>query len=140
MNAPTGWKLVPVERLKAALGVVEATMQDAYERCWAECCARQTNDGNCCGNSIQTWAPEDSKIMDALAPAQRALSELLAAAPQPPGEAVSCEWTSSDDPDMGWWETSCGEAWTFIDGGPAENKMKFCPYCGKPLLPAPEKK
>lgn len=48
-------------------------------------------------------------------------------------KAKACTWEHSDDPDMSWWETSCGEAWTFIDGGPAENGMKFCPYCGGAL-------
>ncbi len=41
----------------------------------------------------------------------------------------SCEWY--DDGEK--WETECGEAFCFHDGGPVENGMKFCPYCGKPL-------
>ena len=49
----------------------------------------------------------------------------------------SCEWERTDDPDFAWWDTSCGEAWTFIVGGPAENKMEFCPYCGSSLVISP---
>lgn len=44
----------------------------------------------------------------------------------------TCKWTEDED---GNWFTDCGEAFTFIDGGPAENSMKFCCYCGKPLEP-----
>ncbi len=39
-----------------------------------------------------------------------------------------CLWVNDDDGEV--WEGSCGAAWTFIDGGPAENEMKHCPRCG----------
>ncbi|HBE9082245.1 LexA family protein [Serratia fonticola] len=29
------------------------------------------------------------------------------------------------------WSAPCGLEWTFTDGGPAENYVKFCPCCGK---------
>ena len=58
---------------------------------------------------------------------------ILAAIPSPPnigeGEQV-CEWWEEDE---GCWATSCGELWTFIDGGTEENRMKFCHGCGKRL-------
>lgn len=44
-----------------------------------------------------------------------------------------CKWKY--DIDYGFWETGCGEAFTFTTGTPAENKMKYCPYCGKKLVP-----
>ena len=44
---------------------------------------------------------------------------------------LTCEWTHNDDD--GFWETACGEAWRFDDGGPAENSMHFCHSCGKSL-------
>lgn len=44
---------------------------------------------------------------------------------------LTCEWTHNDDD--GFWETACGEAWRFDDGGPAENSMHFCHCCGKTL-------
>ena len=30
-----------------------------------------------------------------------------------------------------YWKTECGEAFTFISGSPSDNKMLFCPYCGR---------
>jgi rRNA maturation endonuclease Nob1 len=35
--------------------------------------------------------------------------------------------------DEDYWHTACGEDWIFPEGGPDENKMKFCPMCGRPL-------
>lgn len=45
--------------------------------------------------------------------------------------ASSCVWAPSPDYEM--WETSCGRAWTFIDGTPEDNGMAYCCYCGKNL-------
>ena len=43
-----------------------------------------------------------------------------------------CEWTEDDDGD---WTTDCGQMFAFLtEHGPAENGMKFCCYCGKPLV------
>ena len=49
-----------------------------------------------------------------------------------------CEWTLDEDPDFTAWNSACGEAWSFNDGGPAENRIRFCQGCGKPvkILPA----
>lgn len=47
---------------------------------------------------------------------------------------VKCTWTQDCD---GFWETACGEAFDFVDGTPAENGMRFCCYCGKPLKQVP---
>ena len=44
---------------------------------------------------------------------------------------LTCEWTHNDDD--GFWETACGEAWRFDDGGPGENNMHFCHSCGNSL-------
>jgi hypothetical protein len=46
-------------------------------------------------------------------------------------EPRTCEWTHNDDD--GYWDTSCGKAWRFDDGGPKENNMNFCHCCGKTL-------
>ena len=48
---------------------------------------------------------------------------------------ATCRWKckssaggfSVDD----FWITECGKIWEFSDGGPKENKVKFCMYCGK---------
>lgn len=38
-----------------------------------------------------------------------------------------CVWTD----DVEFYETDCGEAFTFESAGPVENKFAFCPYCGR---------
>ena len=48
--------------------------------------------------------------------------------------APVCSWGQVDDlhtPDT--WEAECGAMWTFTEGGPKDNNMRFCPECGKPL-------
>jgi hypothetical protein len=47
------------------------------------------------------------------------------------GAVLTCEWTQNEDDCF--WETACGEAWRFDDGGPKENNMHFCHFCGKSL-------
>jgi len=46
-------------------------------------------------------------------------------------EPLTCEWTHNAAD--GYWDTSCGKAWRFDDGGPKENNMNFCHCCGKTL-------
>lgn len=44
----------------------------------------------------------------------------------------SCEWFPASDMDNmpDTWEGACGAIWSFIDDGPIENGMRFCPNCG----------
>ena len=42
--------------------------------------------------------------------------------------SLNCQWV--DDAIEPYWATECGEAFTFIEGGPIENGMRFCCYCG----------
>ena len=44
---------------------------------------------------------------------------------------LTCEWAHNEND--GFWESACGEAWRFDDGGPAENSLHFCHSCGKSL-------
>lgn len=46
-----------------------------------------------------------------------------------------CEWGQycHDDIDWSLWHTACHEVFCFNDGGPVQNGMRFCCYCGKPL-------
>ena len=56
-----------------------------------------------------------------------------------PGSDI-CVWALDDDTDS--WDTTCGEKFVFIEGGPNDNKVKFCCYCGrtvKAVVPAPER-
>ena len=46
-------------------------------------------------------------------------------------EQPFCLW--DEEPDGGPWQTSCGHLFVLNDGGPSENDMKFCPFCGKPV-------
>jgi len=43
---------------------------------------------------------------------------------------ADCIWMEDDD---GIYQTSCGNAFEFMNGTPDDNHMKFCPYCGKLL-------
>ena len=43
---------------------------------------------------------------------------------------AACRWVDQDD----YWQTDCGELWTLIADGPAENGMNYCPKCGRPLV------
>lgn len=44
----------------------------------------------------------------------------------------TCQW--AEDADGSAWETSCRKRFLLNDGGPADNGLKFCPFCGKPLV------
>ena len=96
---PDGWQLVPVERIRTALEAVQNAMLDAYSNAYQECCGRWQDE--CCGDPDAAWSAEDQHIMNALSPAQRELSALLATAPaapvvREPVAFVSQETFSSD--------------------------------------------
>lgn len=82
------------------------------------------------------WTGEFAEI-DAKAEAARCGGScyaypLYAAAPAAP---QPCTWSKDPDYDMGdTYHSACGEAWSFIDGGPAENRMRYCHGCGKPVI------
>jgi len=42
----------------------------------------------------------------------------------------TCEWVEDVD---GIWDTGCGQFFVLEDGTPSDNKMRWCPYCGKSL-------
>ena len=49
----------------------------------------------------------------------------------------TCTWAEQDDKDMpGTYESSCGEMWSFIDGGVKENRVTYCHHCGGKVVPA----
>jgi len=43
-----------------------------------------------------------------------------------------CKWTHDEFADC--WDTECGEAFCLMEGTPKDNKMKYCPYCGKQIV------
>ena len=66
---------------------------------------------------------------------QRAVAELIRIIESLLEEKGECEWTEEDP----WgvtpntWQTTCGNLFTYTEGGPFENDAKFCCYCGKKL-------
>ena len=46
----------------------------------------------------------------------------------------SCRWTADDE---GNWDTQCEQKHVLIDGGPKDNQMRFCCYCGGALVERP---
>lgn len=52
-------------------------------------------------------------------------------------ERGTCTWTEQDDKDMPCtYESSCGEMWSFTDGGIKENRVTYCHHCGGKVVPA----
>lgn len=47
------------------------------------------------------------------------------------GDEDRCAWTLDDSNDGEFWETGCGEAFRFTDGGPTDNGFVCCYKCGK---------
>lgn len=43
---------------------------------------------------------------------------------------TGCEWEADEENN---WTTTCGKTFCLIEGGPIENDMKFCCYCGLAL-------
>jgi hypothetical protein len=41
-----------------------------------------------------------------------------------------CAWAEDEE---GNWDTGCGNKFIFIEGGPKDNGMEFCCYCGNKL-------
>jgi hypothetical protein len=47
---------------------------------------------------------------------------------------AECVWEHEDNDYMpGTWKSGCGVFWTFTDGSPVENDMKYCCGCGAKL-------
>lgn len=42
-----------------------------------------------------------------------------------------CKWEYDEFDDA--YETNCGKYWQFNDGGPNENYVRFCHYCGRKI-------
>lgn len=69
-----------------------------------------------------------------------ALTEAIAALRAQSPVQETCVWTLDADPGGDTWDSACGGKWCFIEGDPAENKVRFCHGCGKPLsVPASQR-
>ena len=79
---------------------------------------------------------DSRKMIEGLCELRDELKAKLAA--QSSATPAPCEWLQDDD---GIYHSFCGDAFTFFDGGPKENSMKFCCYCGGKLVtPSTERK
>lgn len=47
----------------------------------------------------------------------------------------TCRWDDYED----FWESACGETYQFNDGGPKENRVRFCHGCGRLVRVVPPK-
>lgn len=45
-------------------------------------------------------------------------------------KVLKCNWIEDNDGEGGNYSTSCDQKFTFIEGGPSDNGMKYCCYCG----------
>lgn len=45
-----------------------------------------------------------------------------------------CTWTLDSSEYGDKWDSACNNSWQFEIGGPKENHMRFCCYCGKVLV------
>lgn len=43
-----------------------------------------------------------------------------------------CEWTLMDE-EFNAYDTSCGNPWCLEEGTPEDNKMIYCPACGRKI-------
>ena len=80
--------------------------------------------------------PAVSSLMDSFTtqPARAALSRARSQAAPAVGVPDSCIWTPDADYETDIHYSACGEAWSFIEGGPTENNVRFCQGCGKPVV------
>lgn len=44
----------------------------------------------------------------------------------------TCTWFNEFATDR--YDTDCGSSFTLNDGTPSDNRMKFCCFCGKPIV------
>lgn len=61
---------------------------------------------------------------------QVAIETISAELAQSQGEP--CTWTLDDELSETY-ASACGELWSFIEGGPIENRVRYCHHCGRPV-------
>lgn len=89
----------------------ETSEREAFEAWWA------TGGGRAKLESWRAWQAAHALHPTSSEPVQ--------------GVSDACEWHLADE-DFGVWDSACGESWSFVDGGPKENGVRFCQGCGKP--------
>jgi hypothetical protein len=46
-------------------------------------------------------------------------------------ESMACTWAENED---GYYDTECDNTFILTEGTPDQNNMRFCTYCGRPLV------
>ena len=46
---------------------------------------------------------------------------------------TQCHWVQEGNDDNTW-ESDCGNTFCINDGTPKQNDLRFCPFCGLPLV------
>ena len=138
---------VAAKRFEDAIEEIRKEGEDENDRCMRE---YGTLDCPACGGSghIGDVAQPETKLDRFLAMArvwvERDGGDMDAALAWMYGDVQqaqvpeTCMWTQiGDEFDGPVWESTCGELWSFIDGGPKENRVSYCHHCGKKVeLPA----
>ena len=70
--------------------------------------------------SADRWRDAEARLADERQAHQRTLTKLETA-------LRVCTWRANDE---GGWDTGCDQRWEFIDDGPTENGVQYCPFCG----------
>lgn len=96
------------------------------------------HNGRSLAEICETYSLTPDAVLDALAFVQDVYDDVvdLALRTTTDVEQGTCTWACEPAPDIEMWETNCGNAFQFEAGGPTENKMQFCCYCGKLLAEA----
>ena len=91
---------------------------DAVRAVIAQMRGRRTSDIGCkAAIAIDGWADElDAALTVSEAPEQ--------------AKPRQCIWSMDDIGGESMWETQCGHAFEFNDGGPLSNGQRYCGYCG----------
>lgn len=87
--------------------------------------------------NLMDFPPEEARWFSLLPPTAvlALIADLEAAQAALAERDGTCQWVESRDGE--YWETSCGEAWCFTDGGVEDNGVKFCHGCGKRVAAVP---
>ena len=111
-------------QLIAAVLADRAAQQESKPDAWVR---EWDGDDSDLGNTILTDIESDTHDGYAWEP-------LYKHPPQQERKPDQCEWKPEDEDFMpGTYASACGELWSFIDGGPVENRVRFCQGCGKPV-------
>ncbi|HEJ2170551.1 TPA: hypothetical protein ACKP5U_003287 [Pseudomonas aeruginosa] len=126
------------ERVKCAVCVDSGKVYDISGegpwKCYA-CTGSHEVIGYANGDELDNMLDDRTAVLSPVktsfhtVPVYREARAALAHAPTS-SASPSCKWTESS----GIWETGCGQTWSFIEDGPAENGALFCHHCGGRLV------